>query len=92
MGNLPPSSNITDYTVSPVGVISSISYTNANSVARITINHSDPGWNYRVFCNMYSDTISTNDNDANAENVWTHQPSRTQTVLLYEYNSSESNL
>ena len=39
LGNLPPGSNITDFTVSPSGVISTITYLNSGSVARVTINH-----------------------------------------------------
>ena len=85
LGDLPASGNITNYTSSPSGQITSVTYSNTASVARVQINHQDPGWDYRVFVTMYSDTINTNDNDGGSHNFWSHSPNRTSTFVLFEY-------
>lgn len=61
IGDLPPPATITDVG----GYVTSASYVNSGSVARITLNHPAISFNYIILANNYSNRANTADNDGN---------------------------
>ena len=75
------------------GYITSAVYSSAGgSLSLITLTHPAISFNYIVNAIQYSVRASTQDNDANTQIRWVYQQSTTNTVICYEFASSDSSI